>query len=49
MSLKDWMAIEKHPKMFCCYDFVNVVINKEKNILLVTKPYLFTIGTKYKD
>jgi len=43
------MAIKKHPKVFCCYDFVNVVINKEKNILLVIEPYLLTIGTKYND
>jgi hypothetical protein len=35
--------------MFYCYDFVNAVSNKEKNILLVTKQYLFTIGTKYND
>lgn len=43
------MAIKKHPKLLCCYDLVNVVINKENNILFVTKPYLFTIGTKYND
>ncbi len=49
MSLKDWMAVKKHLKMFCCCDFINVVINKEKNILLVTEPYLFTIGIKYND
>jgi hypothetical protein len=30
----DWMAIKKHPKVFCCYDFVNVVINKEKKFYL---------------
>jgi hypothetical protein len=35
----------KHPKVLLCYDLMEGVIDKEEDILLTTKPNLFTIGT----
>jgi hypothetical protein len=35
----------KHPKVLFCYDFVNEVIDEEKDVLLAAEPDLFTIGT----
>jgi type III secretory pathway component EscV len=28
-----------------CYDFINIFTDEEEDMLLVAKPYLFTIGT----
>jgi hypothetical protein len=35
----------KHPKVLLCYNFVNGIIDEEKDMLLAAKPNSFTIGT----